>query len=262
MRLLVLCVFLLAGPWTLHAGRETLFQLPTTSRRTGKAARPETEEAAFRDPFAAENPSAEASVRIIDPLEPLNRAFFQVNDKLYFWILKPAAQAYAYVAPPPVRTGVRRFFVNLRFPVRVVNNTLQGKLKGAGIETTRFVVNSTIGLVGFLDPAHDELRLDPQPEDFDQTLGFYGLPPGFYLHWPFLGASSLRGTVGSAGDAFLSPWTYLESLPVEFAIQPFETINATSLKLGEYEDFKKASFDPYVALRSAYFENRRSLISQ
>jgi phospholipid-binding lipoprotein MlaA len=215
-------------------------------------------EQVFADPFAAENAPARPRLKISDPLEGVNRDFFRFNDNLYFWVLRPGARAYSKVAPKPVRSSVQRFFVNLRYPVRLVNNVLQGRVKPAVEETARFVVNSTLGIAGFFDPA-DEMTLKPQPADLDQTLGVYGIRPGCYLDWPILGPSSVRGSVGIAGDSLLTPGTYLD-MEIIVPVRSYEVLNATSLHPGEYEDFKKAALDPYVALRSAYYDSREDFI--
>lgn len=215
-------------------------------------------ERVFDDPFAAENAPAHPRVKISDPLERLNRGFFQFNDKFYFWVLKPAGRTYSKVAPEAVRSSVQRFFVNIRYPVRLANNVLQGRLDPAFEETARFVVNSTLGLAGFFDPA-DQMKLRLQPADFDQTLGLYGIRPGIYLDWPILGPSSVRGSFGIACDTLLTPGTYLD-MEIITPVRSYEFLNATSLHPGEYEDFKKAALDPYVALRSAYYESREDSV--
>lgn len=222
----------------------------------------DTDEQEFHDPFAKPEKGGQEKPPVADPFEKVNRAFFRFNDRLYFWVLKPTARGYNKVAPEPFRASVRRFFVNARYPVRVVNNLLQAKFKGAGIETARFLVNSTWGIGGLFDPAREEFKLDPRPQDLDLTLGVYGLHPGPYFDWPLLGPSSVRGTAGMVGDGFLSPWNYLDGAAVFYGTRVFDTVNATSLQLGEYEKLKDASFDPYVALRDAYTENRRSLIQR
>ena len=158
-------------------------EAPASAGSTNNAAGGEP---AFADPFAVENAPAHPQLNISDPLESVNRRFFWFNDKLYFWALRPGARAYSKVAPGPVRSSVQRFFANTRYPVRFVNNVLQGRAKSAGQETARFVLNSTLGLAGFFDPAR-ELKLKPQPADLDQTLGVYGIRPGVYLDWPILG---------------------------------------------------------------------------
>lgn len=201
---------------------------------------------------------------IADPIEPLNRIFFTFNDKLYFWVLKPVATGYkAVFADEDVRGCFSNAFHNLLAPVRVVNNLLQGKISGAGNELASFLINSTLGIAGLADPAHHEFGLDSSDEDFGQTLGSYGIGNGFYICWPILGPSSLRDTVGSVGDSFLDPLAYLisEGESAGYVLQGEKQINKASLKLGEYEQFKEASFDPYTALRNAYVQHRNSRIN-
>ncbi len=201
---------------------------------------------------------------IADPLQPINRLFFHVNDKIYFWILKPVASGYKKVIPLPARLRVRDFFSNTTAPIRLANCLLQLKFKRAGIETVRFVLNTTVGVVGFYDIAKKRFKLAKQQEDFGQTLGFYGIGPVFYINWPIFGPSSLRDTVGTAGDFFLNPWNYLFESPVfvNIGIGAYERVNHTSLTLGEYEDLKEAALDPYVALRDAYHQSRQTKIKE
>jgi phospholipid-binding lipoprotein MlaA len=198
---------------------------------------------------------------IRDPFEPINRVFFHFNDKLYFWILKPVATGYEKVTPDQFRICVRNFFSNLTMPIRAVNCLLQGKFVGFGTELLRFVVNSTAGMLGLMDPAQTALKLEKQDEDFGQTLGVYGLGPGFFINWPLLGPSSVRGTVGFVGDMYIDPkgWVRLDS-GEWVIISGFERVNTTALSLGEYEALKKAALDPYVAFRDAYYQYRQNKI--
>jgi phospholipid-binding lipoprotein MlaA len=205
----------------------------------------------------------EEPVSIIpDPLEPVNRAFFHFNDKFYFWVLKPVATGYKTIVPEDGRIGVRNFFSNVRTPVRLVNCLLQANPKCAGTETLRFVLNTTIGVAGFFDPAKKEFNLEKQDKDFGQTLGIWGMGPAFYINWPILGPSSLRDTVGYVGDLSLDPRTYLPArlLIVDIGSQVLDKVNDTSLTIGEYEELKKAALDPYVALREAYHQYRENKI--
>ena len=146
-------------------------------------------------------------------------------------------------------------------PIRAVNCLLQGKFIGFGTELLRFLVNSTVGMLGLMDPAQTALKLEKQDEDFGQTLGLYGLGPGFFITWPVLGPSSFRGTVGFVGDLYLDPvaWVSID-LGEWLIITGYEMVNTTSLSLGEYEALKKAALDPYVALRDAYFQYRQNKI--
>jgi phospholipid-binding lipoprotein MlaA len=196
-----------------------------------------------------------------DPFEPLNRAFFNFNDKLYFWVLKPVAVGYKTVVPEEARVSVRNFFYNLAFPVRFVNTLLQGKFFGAFEETCSFLVNSTVGLGGLADVA-TAIDLKRHDEDLGQTLAVQGNGPGFYINWPFLGPSTLRDSIGMAGDLFLDPLTYLGTYWYAPGARGLNVVNETSLRIGDYESLKKAALDPYVALRDAYYQNRLSKIKE
>lgn len=194
---------------------------------------------------------------VFDPLEPVNRAIFVFNDKLYLWALDPVARGYEWVIPEGGRVAVMRFFTNLVFPVRLVGNVLQGKLKGAGVETARFGVNTTVGLLGFFDPATHWLELTAPPEeDFGQTMGCYGIGEGFPLMLPILGPSNARDVVGSVADGFLNPVAYVDPWWVYYSSRTVEKINLTSLRLGEYESFKRQALDPYTFMRDAYSQYR------
>ena len=200
---------------------------------------------------------------ISDPLESVNRLFFYFNDGLYFWFLKPAATGYKAVVPKPVRVSVRNFFSNLAFPIRFVNCILQAKFKGAGYEFGRFMVNSTVGVAGFFDMANKHFNMKEYDEDLGQTLGSYGMGPGFYINWPFLGPSSVLDTIGLVGDSFLDP-TYYTGFKTKYkiAIKGFKAVNETSLVLGEYEDLKRSALDPYISIRDAYYQYRQKKIKE
>ncbi len=204
--------------------------------------------------------SEESEDTIPDPLEPVNRVFFDVNDKLYFWVFKPVATGYKAIIPEEGRVGVRNFFSNVTTPVRLVNCLLQAKFKGAGNEVVRFLLNSTFGIAGFLDLAKRDFHIEKEERDFGQTLGVWGLGPAFYIDWPILGPSSVRDTVGKVGDLFFDPRSYVLTGPIFYVVRPVELINDTSLRIGEYEDLKKAALDPYIALREAYHQYRQNKI--
>jgi len=199
----------------------------------------------------------EEAITIADPLEPFNRAMYQFNDKFYFWILKPVAQGYNKVVPEVARVGVRNFFSNLRFPIRFVSCLLEADLGGATTEVGRFGINTTVGIVGFMDPASSEkINLQKQDTDLGLTLARYGVGHGFYIDWPFIGSSSPRDSVGLAGDYFLDPVSYLKPWYASMGVRGYEEVNSTSLKIGDYESLKEAAIDPYVAIRDAYVQYR------
>ncbi len=201
-------------------------------------------------------------VVVRDPLQPYNRAITTFNDRAYFYALKPVAKGYAKIVPETVRLSIDRCFKNLGFPIRFVNNLLQLKLKNAGIELTRFVINSTIGIAGFTDPAKKWFHLEPRKEDFGQTLGYYHMGSVFYIVWPFIGPSNLRDTIGKAGDIFTQPATYLLDWWILLAARAFEKINYTSLHIGEYESMKKGAVDYYIFIRDAYEQMRIKQIKE
>jgi phospholipid-binding lipoprotein MlaA len=200
---------------------------------------------------------------IADPFEPVNRAFFAVNDKLYFWVLKPVTKGYSFVFPEPVRISVNNFFDNIATPIQFLNNLLQFKFKPAGKELLRFGINSTVGVLGIFDVAGESEGIEVnEDEDFGQTLGVWGLGPGFYMNLPLLGPSSLRDTVGSVGDYFLDPVNYVSPTIDRFAIKAGSGVNKASFKIGDYEEIKKDALDPYAAIRDIYHQYRRSKVSR
>ena len=215
-------------------------------------------------PGIGESPDVVLSAQPIagpDPIEPVNRAFFYFNDKLYFWVLSPVSKGYAKILPQPARRCVKNFFSNIATPVRLVNCTLQAEFEGAWIEIERFAINTTVGVAGFGDPARNRWNMEKRDEDLGQTLGWYGAGPSIYFDWPILGPSNVRDTVGYVGDLFLDPINYIvPKYAVSVGIKAYETVNSTSLRKGEYEDFKDAAIDPYVALRDAYSQYRQSQI--
>jgi phospholipid-binding lipoprotein MlaA len=205
--------------------------------------------------------------KVFDPLHGYNRFMTKVNDKFYFWLLKPTASGYRKVAPQSVRLSINRFFNNLLFPVRFVNNVLQLKFKGAGVELARFGVNTTLGVVGFGDPATKWFDLNAYPEDFGQTLGYYGIGGGFHLVLPILGPSNLRDTVGLVADFYLDPICYIGTCYADdwepaIGIQAYKGFNYTSLHIGEYESLKKDAIDLYPFLRDAYEQSRKREIAE
>ena len=204
----------------------------------------------------------EEKVEVSDPLEPWNRAMFHFNDKLYFWILKPIARGYRAVIPKPARVCVKNFFHNITTPIRMVNCLLQGKVSAAGAELSRFIVNSTAGILGFGNPARHDPRLNPSEEDLGQTLGTYGIGNGPYIVWPILGYSTLRDSIGLTGDWYLNPVSYVEPTEASLGIKGYEIVNDTSLRIGEYESIKKASLEPYVAIRNGYLQYRRKKVEE
>lgn len=213
------------------------------------------------DPFAED----EAVLVVNDPLESVNRGIFWFNDKLYFYLLKPVARGFR-VIPEPARVSIDNFFSNLATPVRFSNNLLQLKLDRAGTELGRFLVNSTVGLLGLFDPGKSWLGLEKADEDLGQTLGSYGVGEGIYLVLPLFGPSNLRDGIGRLGDYFIDPLGdpfYLELTTWEtYSLLGVSRTNALSLDKDTYEGVKKDALDPYLFLRSAYSQMRQSRIKK
>ena len=204
----------------------------------------------------------ESVPEIHDPLERFNRGIFAFNDFFYFKALKPVAQGYRFITPEPVRVRVKNFFYNIGFPVRFVNNILQIKFKRAGQDTCQFVFNSTVGILGFFNPAQKYPWLNPPPEDTGQTLGTWGIGNGLYIVLPILGPSTLRDSVGIVGDYFLQPVSYIEPFYISLSARSYEIVNKTSLSIGEYESLKESALDPYIAFKDAYIQYREKAIQE
>ena len=199
---------------------------------------------------------------IRDPLAPFNRAMFYVNDKLLLWIIKPVAIGYRTVAPTVVRRGVSNFFDNLKTPIRLINSLLQGKFKGAGSELSRFVVNTTVGVLGFGDPADHWLHLKPSDEDLGQTLGAWGIGNGIYIVWPILGPSTLRDSASLPEYFYLNPIGYVKPTELSIGISAYEKINQASFTIEDYEILKASALDPYTFIRDLYIQSRTKKVHE
>ena len=199
---------------------------------------------------------------INDPIEPWNRLVFKFNEKFYDYAFKPVAKTYNFILPEGARISVRNFFYNLTMPVRFVNDTLQFKMKDAGVELTRFGMNSTLGIAGLFDVAEKNHGIKKHDEDLGQTLGSFGLGDGFYIVWPFLGPSSLRDTIGLVGDSFLTPINYISDDEARYALYAIQYLNNGALRLDDYDDLKESAIDPYTSFKDVYFQYRQEQIKK
>ena len=207
---------------------------------------------------------------IYDPLIEYNMVMTDINDGLFTIILNPIAKGYKAVLHVEIRNSIDKFFLNLAYPTRVANNLLQGKFKNASEETGRFIINSTIGLLGFFDPATSQFGLEGHDEDFGQTLGFYGIGGGPYIVLPFFGPSNLRDSLSMIPDSMLSPidyedrdwFTLTDTWPEYLSVHAYKAINTTSLNLGEYEKLKKDAIDLYPFMRNIYNQYRQKQIEE
>lgn len=200
---------------------------------------------------------------VYDPMEGVNRGIFAFNDALDTILFEPVAMGYRFVAPQPVRTGVRNFLRNLKSPTQIANQTLQGDLGGAANDVGRFVVNSTVGVLGLVDVAA-MIGLPYEQEDFGQTLGVWGLGHGPYMVLPLMGPSSLRDASGMLVDGYADPLRiYLYNTNQEewhYARIAATAISTREELLDVLEDLQKNSFDYYAAMRSAYIQRRAALV--
>ncbi len=203
----------------------------------------------------------EEAPEIADPLETVNRGIFWFNDKLYFYLLKPIARGLRYL-PEPVRQSIDNVFTNVSAPIRAGNSLLQLKFRATAQEVARFLVNSTIGLFGLFDIAR-HIDLPKSQEDFGQTLGHYGVGPGFYLILPVLGPSTLRDAAGETVDTFLDPlYIHTDTNRDLLAVKSIKTINALSLDKDSYEQVKRNAIDPYAFIKNTYIQHRIKLIEE
>jgi|SRR5579862_3573145 len=195
-----------------------------------------------------------------DPLEKMNRGIFWFNDRVDTYVLEPVAKGWDKVTPDRVQKSLSNFFHNLGFPIVAVNGLLQGKLKQSASDVGRFVVNTTVGFLGFFDPA-TPWGLEQHNEDFGQTLGYWGVPPGPYLVLPFFGPSDPRDTVGLVADSFSIVYAYFIPFYYTFGARAVDIVNGRALVLRDVRHLKEASFDYYVAVRNAYTQRRAALVA-
>ena len=199
-----------------------------------------------------------------DPWEPLNRGVFAFNTALDRAVFKPVASGYLAVTPEPVQDGFRNFFDNLRMPLTILNLALQGKFAESGQGLKRFTVNTTIGLLGFMDPAsyHDIPRYD---EDFGQTFAVWGWENSRFVMLPLLGPATVRDTTG-AGTRWVAGTTNGWVDPISWAIDQgryepvvLDAVVRRADLLPTTEAFEDA-YDPYLLMRDAFLQNREFLI--
>lgn len=190
-----------------------------------------------------------------DPFEPLNRVSYAVNDELDRAFLKPVAKGYRKVTPQFVQTGVSNVFSNAKYPVTLVNNALQGKFGAALNDTGRFLLNTTVGLGGLLDPA-TAAGFDRNDEDFGQTFGVWGIGPGPYFVVPLYGPTTLRDGFGSvAANGFAEPRSYLEDDSTRWTLWAAGNFERR-VRLLDADAVLGRSGDAYTFVRSAYLQRR------
>jgi phospholipid-binding lipoprotein MlaA len=195
-----------------------------------------------------------------DPIEPVNRATHSFNEFLDIWILAPKIKFYKRVVPLVVRDKVSNVFRNLRMPVVFFNSVLQGDPQNAFSAFWSFLLNSTLGVAGIFDFASVATNLEVRPEDFGQTLGYWGVGEGFYLVLPILGPSNLRDTFGLGVDFFTDPYNILksrEAIVVRMALEGLDTRYRVDDAIN---DVRENSFDTYSTFRSGNKQRRDAMI--
>ena len=224
----------------------------------------------FEDEGFSEEFEPEKKEEVFDPLSGYNRVMTGFNDGLYIFILKPVVfKGYNYI-PEPVRVSVNNFFSNLYYPVSAVNNILQLKAKHTGTETLRFLINSTLGVLGLFDPARSWFGLQEHVEDFGQTLGYYGVGSGFHIVLPFFGPTNLRDLTGDFIDFYVNPIYYVEVRPINIFTNKYQgwgaitykEFNKMSLYTKEYENVRRDALDLYPFMRDLYEQHRKKEIEE
>lgn len=220
----------------------------------GCAARPPASDPEALEEFQANN----------DPIEPFNRAMYSVHDAIDTVALRPAAEAYRFVLPQPVRTGVRNALGNLRAPTILMNDVLQGEMDRGARTAARFLINSTLGLGGIIDVANWQFGIPGHSEDFGQTLAVWGVGEGPYLFLPVLGPSNPRDLLGFGVDAVASPWFWFGQGSVvealRWAYTGISIVDTREGVLDALDELNRSSLDPYSTLRSAYRQRRNAEI--
>jgi len=220
----------------------------------------ETDE--FLDEFEEEEDS--------DPFSKYNIAMTSFNDGFYTHIFDPIARGYNYIMPQKARVSVKNFFHNITYPIRLINNILQGKFANATEETSRFIVNSTVGILGLFDPAKKYFDLEAHNEDFGQTLGYWGIGSGYHIVLPFFGPSNMRDMISMYPDSLANPVVYYDERGYNLTnngkeslyANMYKKLNDGSFELEKYKDLKKDSVSLYPFLKDIYEQHRKKLIEE
>lgn len=247
-----------------------------TAAEVSDTTRSEESADTFADEFASEfdkefNEEDKAVEALYDPLSGYNRWMTGVNDSLMIYVMEPVADGYRSAVPEQGRESVYHFMNNLYFPVSFVNNLLQFKIAHAGTESLRFMLNSTVGVLGLFDVADSWFGIKPHVEDFGQTLGYYGVGSGIPVVLPFFGPRNLRDLTGTFVDGYTDPVYYYDSRFYN-TVEPFwdsvlvkgyDEFNEYSLQpSGSYQKFTEDAIDLYPFLRDAYEQYRNKLITE
>ena len=194
-----------------------------------------------------------------DAIEGFNRGVFSFNDGFITYVFSPFDTVYTGLFPQDFRNGFGNFYRNLGYPIRLVNALLQFKFDKMAKETASFALNTAFGFGGLFNVTRDLPALQSSPEDFSQTLAFYGLGEGTYIVIPILGSSSVRDVVGTVADSFLHPLSLVTPDSARYALTAHDKVNTASANLPAYKELKEESFDHYTSMKDVFFQYRRGL---
>lgn len=212
---------------------------------------------ALEDPFAG---TAKDIPILSDPLEGYNRWMFGVNETFYDYALEPVARGYRNTVHEHLRIGIKNIFNNALAPVKFVSSLLQLEFKKSGRVLARTLINTTVGIGGIADVAGEEYGIEDVNEDFDQALGYYGIPTGPYVVLPFFGPSTARNIVGRTVDALLSPGAMAGAgFGTNIVVNAEDNVNAASFIVDDKKQLEDSALDEYESIRDFYHQYRHGL---
>ena len=216
----------------------------------------------FEDDVFDEDGGAEDEA-IYDPIEPLNRLVWSFNEKLYDNVMDPVARGYSKVLPEPLRIVIKNFFSNLTEPISLISSAAQNNKEKVDRSIGRFLINSTLGIGGLLDPARKIFNIKKANEDFDQALGYHNVPTGAYIMLPIFGPTTTRGIVGKISQVFLTPeFVFGIDILKTAGARSGEMVNEISFNLGQKKELDSFALDSYTSLKDYYIQRRKALIKE
>ena len=214
----------------------------------------------MEDPFAG---SEEDIPVLTDPLEGYNRWMFGINETVYDAVLEPVARGYRDTVHEQLRIGIKNIFSNAMAPVKFVSSLLQLEFKKSGQVLARTLINTTLGFGGMADVAGEEYGIEDVNEDFDQALGYYGIPTGPYVVLPFFGPSTARNIIGRTADALMSPGAVIgASVGTNIIVNAEDNVNAASFIVDDKKQLEDSALDEYESVRDFYHQYRHGLLKK
>ena len=214
----------------------------------------------MEDPFAG---SEEDIPVLTDPLEGYNRWMFGINETVYDAVLEPVARGYRDTVHEQLRIGIKNIFSNAMAPVKLLSSLLQLEFKKSGQVLARTLINTTLGFGGMADVAGEEYGIEDVNEDFDQALGYYGIPTGPYVVLPFFGPSTARNIIGRTADALMSPGAVVgASIGTNIIVNAEDNVNAASFIVDDKKQLEDSALDEYESVRDFYHQYRHGLLKK